>query len=303
MSADALKGSTPQSIDNSETTGNPKTENADLLRIGSHVFQSRLILGSGKYDSFEIMGESIAVSGSQCVTIAVRREKLHDSSGRNILDFIDLENLVLLPNTSGCYDAETAVRCARMGREILKGLENPGQDWVKLEVLGDSRSLLPDVIESLKATEMLVNDGFDVLCYSNDDPVAAKRLKEAGAASVMPAASPIGSGLGVVNPVNLQIILEELKRRDADYPVIVDAGIGSASDAAQAMEYGADAVLLNTAVARANDPIGMAKAMKYGVMAGRMSCLSGRISKSKYASASSPEHGLISERTPKNQYP
>ena len=271
-------------------------EKPDEFRIGSHKLSSRLILGSGKYDSFELMGHSIVVSGTRCVTIAVRREKLHDGSGRNILDFLDHENLVLLPNTSGCYDAETAVRCARMGREILKGLENPGQNWVKLEVLGDSRSLLPDVIESLRATELLVKDGFEVLCYSNDDPVVAKRLKNAGAASVMPAASPIGSGLGVVNPVNLQIILEELKRRDPEYPVIVDAGIGSASDAAQAMELGADGVLLNTAVARAGDPIGMAKAMKHGVIAGRLSFRSGRIGRSKYASASSPEHGLIADR-------
>lgn len=290
MSADALEQP------DSHASVDQKDVCADRLRIGSHIFNSRLILGSGKYDSFEVMGESIAVSDSQCVTIAVRREKLHDSSGRNILDYLDLDKLILLPNTSGCYDAETAVRCARMGREILKGLENPGQNWVKLEVLGDSKSLLPDVIESLKATEMLVKDGFEVLCYSNDDPVAAKRIKDAGAASVMPAASPIGSGLGVINPVNLQIILEELKRRDENYPVIVDAGIGSASDAAQAMEYGADAVLLNTAVARAKDPIGMARAMKYGILGGRLSYLSGRIGKSKYASASSPEHGLIAER-------
>ena len=269
---------------------------SDPLRIGSHVLTSRLLLGSGKYDSFEIMGESIAESESQCVTIAVRREKLHDSSGRNILDYLDLDKLILLPNTSGCYTAEDAVRCARMGREILKGLGNPGANWVKLEVLGDSRSLLPDAIESLKATELLVKDGFEVLCYSNDDPIVAKRLKEAGAASVMPAGSPIGSGLGIVNPVHLQIILEELKRDDADYPVIVDAGIGSASDAARAMELGVDAVLLNTAVARSQDPIGMAKAMNLAVQAGRLCFRSGRIGKSKYGSASSPEHGLISER-------
>ena len=183
-----------------------------------------------------------------------------------------------------------------MGREILKGLENPGADWVKLEVLGDSRSLLPDAVETLKATELLVRDGFDVLVYSNDDPIGARRLKDAGAASVMPAGSPIGSGLGIANPVNLQLILEDLKRDDDQYPVIVDAGIGAASDAALAMEYGADAVLLNSAVARADDPVLMAVAMKNGVLAGRQSYLSGRIAKTRYASASSPEHGLIAER-------
>ena len=276
---------------------NEKSEQ-DVLRIGSHELTSRLILGSGKYDSFETMEESIRISQTECVTVAVRREKLHDSSGRNILDHLDLERLVLLPNTSGCYDAETAVRCARMGREILKGLENPGANWVKLEVLGDSRSLLPDTMESLKATEQLVADGFEVLCYTNDDPVAAKRLKDAGAASVMPAASPIGSGLGIVNPVNLQIILDELKQHDSDYPVIIDAGIGSAADAAKAMELGADAVLLNTAVARAENPISMSLAMNYGVQAGRLSFLSGRIGKARYGSMSSPEHGLIAERKP-----
>ena len=281
------------------TSEQRSAERDKVLRIGSTELSSRLILGSGKYDSFEMMGASIVESGTQCVTIAVRREKLHDSSGRNILDFLDLEQLVLLPNTSGCFNATDAVRCARMGREILKEIGNPGANWVKLEVLGDSRSLLPDSFESLKATEMLVKDGFDVLCYSNDDPIAAQRLKNAGAASVMPAASPIGSGLGVVNPINLQIILEELKQGDPDYPIIVDAGIGSASDAAEAMEFGADAVLLNTAVARAQDPIGMAQAMKYGVIAGRLAFLSGRIGKSRYASASSPEHGLIAERKAK----
>ncbi len=268
----------------------------DAFRIGSHQLSSRLILGSGKYGSFEIMQRCIEASGTQCVTIAVRREKLHDSSGRNILDYLDSDRLLLLPNTSGCYDAQTAVRCARMGREILTSLGNPGADWVKLEVLGDSRSLLPDTIETLRATELLVADGFDVLCYTNDDPVIASRLKDAGAASVMPAGSPIGSGRGIVNPVNLQIIVEDLKRGDPQYPVIVDAGIGTASDATIAMELGADGVLLNTAVARAADPGSMAMAMKLGVAAGRLAWLSGRIERSKYASASSPEHGLIAER-------
>lgn len=268
----------------------------DLFRVGDHEFQSRLILGSGKYDSFEIMKQSLEASATQCVTIAVRRERLYDSSGRNILDFVDPNRYILLPNTAGCYEAETAIRCARMGREILKGLENPGANWVKLEVLGDSRSLLPDPIELLKATEILVGEGFHVLCYSSDDPIIARRLKDAGATSVMPAGSPIGSGLGVINQNSLQIILDDLKRGDPDYPVIVDAGVGTASDVALAMELGFDAVLLNTAVARADDPIKMAQAMQFGVKAGRLAYQSGRIPKSRYASASSPEVGVISKR-------
>jgi len=268
----------------------------DPLRIGSQTLAERLILGTGKYASFEQMAESFKVIGAECVTIAVRREKLHDSSGRNILDYLDLERTILLPNTSGCYDAETALRCARMGREILRGLENPGSEWVKLEVLGSSRSLMPDVMETLKATRELVKDGFEVLCYTNDDPVVAQRLKEAGAVSVMPAGSPIGSGLGIVNPNNLQMIVEDLKQGDPDYPVIVDAGVGTASDAAIAMELGADAVLLHTSVARAGDPVKMALAMDFAVRAGRLAHQAGRIKKSKYASASSPEHGLIADR-------
>jgi thiazole synthase len=269
----------------------------DSFRVGDHIFTSRLVLGTGKYESFEMMKDSVEASGTQCVTIAVRREKLHDSSGRNILDFVDLEKLVLLPNTAGCYDAETAVRCARMGREILKGLENPGANWVKLEVLGDSRSLLPDPSELLKATETLVKDGFDVLCYSSDDPIIARRLKDAGAASVMPAGSPIGSGLGVLNTNSLGIILDELKRGDPEYPVIIDAGVGTASDVAIAMELGFDAVLLNSAVARAADPVKMSLAMKHGILAGRLAFQSGRIKKARYGTASTPEVGVISKRS------
>jgi thiazole synthase len=268
----------------------------DPFFIGGHVLLSRLILGTGKFNSFETMRESISASGAQCVTVAVRREKLHDSGGRNILDYLD-PSLLLLPNTSGCFDAESAVRCARMGREILKGLLNPAQDWVKLEVLGDSRSLLPDPVETLRATEKLVQEGFQVLCYSSDDPIIAKRLQDAGAASVMPAASPIGSGLGIANRYNLQIILEDLKRHDPKFPVIVDAGIGTASDAAAAMELGVDGVLLNTSVARAKDPVMMALAMKHGVEGGRLAYLGGRIEKTLFGSASSPEHGYFAERT------
>ncbi len=267
-----------------------------FIQVGRYQVGSRLILGSGKYESFEVMQQSIETSETQCVTIAVRREKLHDSSGRNILDYLDLNKVRLLPNTAGCYDAETAVRCARMGREILRGLEHDGADWVKLEVLGDSRTLLPNPLETLRATEKLVAEGFDVLCYTSDDPIVARQLKEAGAASVMPAGSPIGSGLGILNANNMRIILDDLKRDDPHYPVILDAGVGTASDVAIAMETGFDAVLLNSAVAMAKNPITMAFAMKLAVEAGRIAYLSGRIGKSRFGSASSPEIGVISKR-------
>ena len=252
-----------------------------VFEVGGHQLSSRLILGTGRYESFETMQQSLDVSGTQCVTVAVRRERLYDGEGRNILDFLDLDRYVLLPNTAGCFDAQTAVRCARMGREILRGLENPGANWVKLEVLGDSKTLLPDPVETIKATEILVAEGFKVLCYTSDDPITAIRLKKAGATSVMPAGSPIGSGQGILNPNNLRIILEYLKEGDASYPVIIDAGVGTASDVAVAMELGADAVLLNTAVAHAKDPVLMAKAMKAGIEAGRYSYLAGRIPKKK----------------------
>lgn len=264
--------------------------------VGGHELSSRLILGTGRYESFEIMQESLEASGTNCITVAVRRERLYDGEGRNILDFIDLDRFILLPNTAGCYDAETAVRCARMGREILRGLENPGANWVKLEVLGDSKTLLPDPIETVKAAQILVDEGFEVLCYTSDDPIIAQKLKKIGVASVMPAGSPIGSGQGILNPNNLRIILEYLKEGDPEYPVIVDAGVGSASDVALAMELGADGVLLNTAVAHAKDPIQMARAMRFGIEAGRLSFLSGRIPKQLYATASSPKDGVISTR-------
>jgi thiazole synthase len=269
---------------------------ASALRIGRHAISSRLIVGTGKYENFAIMAESIRESGADCVTVAVRRERLYDGEGKNILDYLDLEKLTLLPNTAGCYNATDAIRVARMGREILLGLENPGADWVKLEVLGDSRTLLPDPIGTLEATEKLVAEGFQVLCYTSDDPVIARRLKLAGAAAVMPAGSPIGSGQGILNPNNLRIILEYLKDGEPDYPVIVDAGVGTASDVAVAMELGADAVLLNTAIAHARDPIAMSQAMKMACEAGRLAFGAGRIPKRLYASASSPEEGLISSR-------
>src|SRR6187401_1613371 len=264
------------------------------LRLGQHVLGSRLIVGTGKYDTYETMQQALDLSGSDCVTVAVRRERLYDGSGKNILDYLDLKRYTLLPNTAGCYSAADAVRTARLGREILLGLENPGADWVKLEVLGDSKTLLPDPLATLEATEKLVADGFQVLCYTTDDPITARRLKEAGATSVMPAGSPIGSGQGILNPNNIRICLEYLKEDDADYPVIVDAGVGTASDVTIAMELGVDGILLNTGIAHAKDPLRMADAMRHATEAGRLAYLSGRIPKRLYATASSPDEGVIS---------
>jgi thiazole synthase len=266
------------------------------LRIGTHLLASRLIVGTGKYAGYELMSEALAASGTDCITVAVRRERLIDSHGQNILDFIDTQRYTLLPNTAGCFSADDAVRVARLGREILSGLENPGADWVKLEVLGDSKTLLPDPVATLEATERLVAEGFQVLCYTSDDPIVARRLKQAGASSVMPAGSPIGSGQGILNPNAIRICLEYLKADDPDYPVIVDAGVGTASDVTIAMELGVDGVLLNTGIAHAADPLRMARAMKAAVEAGRLAYLSGRIAKKLYATASSPETGKISRK-------
>lgn len=268
----------------------------DGLRVGGRTLSSRLIVGTGRYDTMPQMRDSIIASGADCATVAVRREKLYDRSGQNLLDFLDLDRLTLLPNTAGCYNATDAVRAARLGREILQTLGNPGADWVKLEVLGDSKTLLPDPVETLAACEQLVAEGFQVLCYTSDDPVIARRLKDLGAASVMPAGSPIGSGQGLLNPNNLRIILEYLKDGDPDFPVIIDAGVGTASDVSQAFELGADGVLLNTAIAHARDPIGMARAMRHAAIAGREAYLAGRIPRRLYATASSPEEGVISSR-------
>ena len=266
------------------------------LRIGTHTLASRLIVGTGKYANYELMSESLEASGTDCITVAVRRERLIDSRGHNILDFIDTRKYTLLPNMAGCFSADDAVRVARLGREILLGIENPGADWVKLEVLGDTKTLLPDPIATLEATEKLVADGFQVLCYSSDDPILAKRLKQAGAVSVMPAGSPIGSGQGILNPNAIRICLEYLKDGDPDYPVIVDAGVGTASDVTIAMELGVDGVLLNTGIAHARDPLQMALAMKAGIEAGRLAYLAGRIPKKLYATASSPETGTIAPK-------
>ena len=266
------------------------------LTIGTHTLRSRLIVGTGKYASYPQMQEALVRSGTECITVAVRRERLIDAQGNNLLDFIDTDRYTLLPNTAGCFNVEDAVRVARLGREILEGLENPGADWVKLEVLSDTKTLLPDPVATIDATERLVADGFQVLCYSTDDPVVARRLKEAGATSVMPAGSPIGSGQGVLNPNNLRICLEYLKEGDPDYPVIVDAGVGTASDVTVAMELGVDGVLLNTGIAHARDPLAMADAMRLGTEAGRLAYLAGRIPKKLYATASSPEAGTITAK-------
>ena len=263
------------------------------LRLGRHLLTSRLIVGTGKYSSLELMQECLELSGSEVITVAVRRERLMDADGRNILDFIDLDRFTILPNTAGCFTVDDAVRVARLGREILSGFENPGADWVKLEVLGDSRTLLPDPVATVDACRQLVDDGLQVLCYASDDPVTARRLQRAGATSVMPAGSPIGSGQGVLNPNNLRICLEYLKEDDPQYPVIVDAGVGTASDVALAMELGCDGVLLNTGIAGASDPRRMAVAMNSACTAGRQAWLAGRIPKKLYATASSPEEGTI----------
>jgi thiazole synthase len=266
---------------------------SDKFRIGGFEFSSRLFVGTGKYATLELMRDCLAASGAEVVTVAVRRERLMDKSGRNILDFIDPQKYTLLPNTAGCFNADDAIRTARLGRELLEGLGNKGASWVKLEVLGDKKTLLPDPLGTLEALKVLKAEGFIVLCYTSDDPIMAMRLKEAGAASVMPAGSPIGSGQGVLNPWSIRIILEQLKAGDADYPVIVDAGVGTASDVTIAMELGADGVLLNTGIAGAQDPLSMACAMRMGVEAGYLARRAGRIPRKLYATASSPIAGVI----------
>ena len=249
------------------------------LVLGGKEFQSRLIVGTGKYPSFEIMKEALAASGAQLITVAVRRVNL--GTGESLLDHIDTARYTLLPNTAGCYTADEAVRTAYLAREAGLG------ELVKLEVIGDSRTLFPDVQGLLEATKTLVREGFTVLPYSNDDPVVAQKLQDAGAAAVMPLGAPIGSGLGLRNPYNIKIILENVT-----VPVIVDAGVGTASDAAIAMELGCDGVLMNTAIAGARDPVAMATAMRLAVEGGRLAFKAGRIAKKLYATASSPIEGL-----------
>jgi thiazole synthase len=264
------------------------------LRIKDFDVRNRLFVGTGKYASYEIMQQALKASGCQVVTVAVRRERLVDQAGRSLLEFLDLDKYIILPNTAGCFSAEDAIRVSLLGRELLEKQKNRGAGWVKLEVLGDKKTLLPDPIGTLDATRELVKEGFTVLCYSSDDPILARRLKEAGAASVMPAGSPIGSGQGVLNPLNISLCLETLKENDPNYPVIVDAGVGTASDVTIAMELGADGVLLNTGIAHARDAVKMAQAMKLAIEAGRLAYEAGRIPKKRYATASSPFEGVIS---------
>lgn len=278
------------------STATTQAQTVGELVLGNHTLKSRLIVGTGKYSTFEQMQECLEISGADVITVAVRRERLIDADGRNILDFIDLNKYTILPNTAGCFSADDAVRVARLGREILRGLENPGADWVKLEVLADTKTLLPDPIATIEACRQLTSDGFQVLCYTSDDPIAARRLKEAGATSVMPAGSPIGSGQGILNPNSLRICLEYLKDSDPDYPVIIDAGVGTASDVSIAMELGCDGVLLNSGIAGAKNPQLMSEAMRHACLAGRMAWKSGRIPRKLYATASSPVDGRIDER-------
>ena len=254
----------------------------DALTIAGRTFHSRLIVGTGKYASHAVMRECHEESGAEMVTVAVRRVNITDRTRESLLDYIDTTRFTLLPNTAGCYTADEAIRTARLGREA--GLSN----WVKLEVIGDEQTLFPDNAALIEATRQLVKEGFVVLPYTTDDPVVCRRLEEVGAAAVMPLGAPIGSGLGIQNPNNLRII-----REFSRVPIIVDAGVGTASDAAVAMELGADAVLMNTAIAGAAQPAQMARAMRLAVEAGRLAYLSGRIQKRLYANASSPIEGMV----------
>ena len=254
----------------------------DTFSIAGKTFTSRLIVGTGKYSSHAVMQRAHEASGAEMITVAVRRVNISDRTKESLLDFIDPKKYFLLPNTAGCYSADDAVRTARLGREA--GLSN----WVKLEVIGDEKTLFPDNEELIAATKILVREGFVVLPYTSDDPVVCRKLVDAGAAAVMPLGAPIGSGLGIQNPNNIRII-----REFTHVPMIVDAGVGTASDASLAMELGADGVLMNTAIAGAEDPVAMAEAMKLAVRAGRLAYRAGRIARKMYANASSPVEGLV----------
>lgn len=251
------------------------------LKIGDTILSSRLFVGTGKYKDFNETQAAIAASGAQVVTFALRRINIgQDKNAPNLLDYISPEKYIMLPNTAGCATAEEAIRTAHIARELLQG-----HNWIKLEILGDQKTLFPDVVETLKAAEKLVAQGFVVLVYTSDDPLVAKTLENMGCASVMPLAAPIGSGLGICNPYHLQLILEE-----ATVPIIVDAGVGTASDAAIAMELGCDGILMNTAIAQAQQPVQMAHAMQHAIIAGRHAFLAGRMPRRRYAQASSPLH-------------
>jgi len=254
----------------------------DLLKLADKSYRSRLIVGTGKYKDFAETRKAIEVSGAEIVTVAVRRVNITDPNKENLLDYLDPKKYTILPNTAGCYTADDAVRTCRLAREAGVG------KMVKLEVIGDDKTLFPDIPATLEAAKILVKEGFVVLPYITDDPITAKKLQDIGCAAVMPLAAPIGSGLGIRNPYNIRIILEQ-----ATVPVIIDAGVGTASDAAIAMEMGCDGVLMNTAIAGARDPILMAEAMRLGVDAGRKAFLAGRIVKKLYATASSPIDGIL----------
>jgi len=256
----------------------------DTFTIADRTFNSRLILGSGKYETLELMAKSLEVSGTEMVTVAVRRVNLTDRTKESLLDYIDLRKYHILPNTAGCYSADEAIRTAMLAREVLDN------NWIKLEVIGDESTLFPDNQGLLEATAALAKEGFVVLPYLNDDLIVARRLIDAGASAVMPLAAPIGSGLGIQNFTNLRILREKITQ----VPLIVDAGVGTASDATLAMELGVDGILMNTGIAAARDPLAMAEAMKHAVVAGRLAYKSGRMGRKLYAAASSPEQGLIS---------
>jgi thiazole synthase len=263
---------------------NPSDSTEDPFIVANRRFESRLLVGTGKYESLEQTRAAIEASGAEIVTVAIRRTNIGQNPDEpNLLDYLPLDRFTILPNTAGCYDAETAVRTCRLARELLDGA-----NLVKLEVLAEDKTLLPNVTETLTAAERLVADGFEVMVYTNDDPVMARRLEEAGCASVMPLAAPIGSGLGICNPWNILTILEEAK-----VPIVVDAGVGTASDAAVAMELGCAGVLMNTAIAAAREPVLMASAMKHAVVAGREAFRAGRMPRRRFASASSPLEGAI----------
>lgn len=256
----------------------------DKLVIGGVEYRSRLLVGTGKFKDLEETQRAIEASGAQIITVAIRRTNIgQDPSQPNLLDVIPLDKYTLLPNTAGCYNADDAIRTCRLARELLDG-----HNLVKLEVLGDPKTLFPDVTETLRAAEVLIKDGFKVMVYTNDDPIIAKRFERMGCVAVMPLAAPIGSGLGIRNPYNIRIIVEQ-----AEVPVLVDAGVGTASDAAVAMELGCDGVLMNTAIAGAKNPVLMAQAMRKAVEAGRDAYLAGRIPRKLYAAASSPLDGLF----------
>ena len=256
--------------------------NKDYLRIGKYKLNSRLIVGTGKYKSFKETADAIKASGAEMVTVAVRRVNILDKKKPVLMDFLDPKKIIYLPNTAGCFTSEDALRTLRLAREM------GGWKLVKLEVLGDKKTLYPDMIETVKSTNVLVKEGFEVMVYCSDDPIMAKKLEDVGATAIMPLASPIGSGRGIRNKLNISII-----KNNSKVPVIVDAGIGIASDASIAMELGCDGVLINTAIAKAKNPILMAKSMKHAVLAGRQSYLAGRMALQKYGSASSPKEGLI----------